>query len=161
MLAAAPASAMSLTSSDFHDGAELPLAHVYPRCGGQNVSPAFAWKGVPATAKVLVLTMIDINVKPHLWSHWVVTDIPPDATGFARGEKTLPGGAHGVVSNFGDDYYDGPCPPDGTGVHHYRFTLWALPRPVNISANTAATDLQAALSQVAIDKATITGWVKR
>src|SRR5262249_51859074 len=152
LLAAAPASAMSLTSSDFRDGAELAIAHVYPRCGGQNLSPAFAWKGVPATAKVLVLTMIDINVKPSLWSHWIVTDIPADSTGLARGEKTLPAGAHGVKSNFGDDFYDGPCPPDGSGVHHYRFTLWALPRAVNIPPNSDAKELQTSLGLVAIDK---------
>src|ERR1700744_1916487 len=74
-----------------------------------------------ATAKSLILTMIDIDVRPSLWSHWIVVYLPPDSTGIARGQKTLPGGARGVVSNFGDAFYDGPCPPEGTGLHHYRF----------------------------------------
>lgn len=161
MLAAWPASAMSLTSSDFRDGSELPIVHVYPRCGGQNVSPAFSWRGVPKTAKSLLLTMIDIDVKPKLWSHWIVVYLPPDSTGLERGTKTLPEGAHGVVSNFGDPFYDGPCPRDGSGVHHYRFTLWALPRFSDVPPNASALELQSSLGLIAIDKATITGWVKR
>src|SRR6185312_12044942 len=154
LLAAAPASAMSLTSSDFRDGAELPLAQVYKRCGGENISLALSWRGVPNTAKTLILTMIDIDVKPKLWSHWIVVYLPPDSTGLERGVQTLPKGAHGVRSNFGDDFYDGPCPPDGSGVHHYRFTLWALPRFSDVPPNASATDLQTALGLIAIDRAT-------
>lgn len=161
LVAPASASAMSLTSADFKDGQELPVAHVYPRCGGQNVSPALAWSGVPKSAKTMVLTMIDTDVKPKQWSHWIVVGLPADSTGLARGAKPLPKGAHGVISNFGDAYYDGPCPPGGTGVHHYRFTIWALPRAVNAPADGGAVDLQAMLEKAAIDKARITGWVKR
>ncbi|HWA91693.1 MAG TPA: YbhB/YbcL family Raf kinase inhibitor-like protein [Rhizomicrobium sp.] len=162
LLLATPAAAMSISSSDFADGAMLPVIHNYTRCGGENVSPALSWKGVPKTAQSLVLTMIDIDVKPALWSHWVVVDLPPDSTGIAHGAKALPGGAHAVGSNFGDTFYDGPCPPEGSGVHHYRFTLWAMPRATTAPApNAAAATLQAGLTQMAIDKATITGWVRR
>lgn len=161
LLASAPASAMSLTSGDFADGQEIPLADVHPGCGGQNVSPALAWKGVPKTAKTLLLTMIDIDVKPKLWSHWIVVYLPPESTGLERGAKTLPQGAHAVASNFGDAAYDGPCPPEGSGVHHYRFTLWALPRFSDVPANASAMELQSALGLIAIDKAVLTGWVKR
>ncbi len=159
--AAPPASAMSISSGDFADGTMLPLAQNYTRCGGDNVSPALSWRAIPPNTKTLVLTMIDINVKPSLWSHWVVVDLPPGSTGLERGVRTLPEGARAVVSNFGDAFYDGPCPPDGTGVHRYRFTLWALPRSANIPPNANAIDLQAGLAQIAIDKATIRGWVRR
>jgi len=152
---------MSLTSSDFADGGEIPLAHVYPRCGGQNISPALSWKGVPKTAQTLLLTMIDIDVRPALWTHWVVVYLPPDSAGLERGTQTLPRGAHAVQSNFGDTFYDGPCPRDDSGVHHYRFTLWALPRYSDVPPNANAVDLQTALGRLAVDKATITGWVKR
>jgi Raf kinase inhibitor-like YbhB/YbcL family protein len=162
LLAAGPATAMSLTTGDFTDGGKIPVENYYPRCGGQNISPGLSWRGVPATAKSLILTMIDIDVRPSLWSHWVVVYLPPDSTGIARGQKRLPPGARGVVSNFGDTSYDGPCPPEGSGLHHYRFTLWALPNEgIAVGPNTNAFDLQAALAQVAIDRATITGTVRR
>jgi Raf kinase inhibitor-like YbhB/YbcL family protein len=157
-----PACAMSLTSSDFSDGGVIPTVHLYPRCGGQNVSPGLSWKGVPASAKSLYLTMIDIDVPPNLWSHWIVIDLPPDSAGLPRGIKTLPEGAHGIASNFGDASYDGPCPPEDNGTHHYRFTLWAIPRAgMHLGGNTSARDLQTALQQLAIDHATITGTVRR
>jgi len=162
LLAAGPASAMSLTTSDFADGGAIPVVHFYPHCGGQNISPGLSWRGIPATAKSLILTMIDIDVRPSLWSHWIVVYLPPDSTGIPRGQRTLPGGARGVVSNFGDAFYDGPCPPEGSGLHHYKFTLWALPNDgIVVAPNTNAFDLQAALAQVAIDRATITGTVRR
>jgi Raf kinase inhibitor-like YbhB/YbcL family protein len=157
-----PASAMRLTSSDFSDGGALPSVHNHPSCGGQNVSPELSWKGVPATAKALYLTVIDIDITPNQWSHWIVLDLPPDSTGLPRGAATLPAGAYAVTNNFKDARYDGPCPPEGNGTHHYRFTLWAVSRSgLHLNGNISALDLQSALSQLAIDRASITATVRR
>ena len=156
-----PAFAMTLTSADFQDGAALPLEHIYPRCGGQNVAPQLRWSGVPSGTGSLVLTMIDTSVAPHLWSHWVVVDLPAGATALAHGAASLPAPAQGVVSNFGDKSYDGPCPPPGTGVHRYEFTVWAMPpgtRPA-IAPDMPADALRGLLSGAARDHATITGTV--
>ena len=160
MLAASPALSMTIASNDFADGAAIPMPHIYPRCGGQNVSPELHWNGVPAGAKSLVLTMIDVSVQPSQWSHWIVVDLPPQATGLGRGVKALPAGAKAVVSNFGDAYYDGPCPPKGTGVHRYVFTIWALPAAaMAIAPDAKAADLNAMLMHDAIGHASITGTV--
>jgi phosphatidylethanolamine-binding protein (PEBP) family uncharacterized protein len=106
---------MSLTSIDIKPGVSIPIAHIYPRCGGENISPALPWSGAPSTTKSFVLTMFDIDVKPDKWSHCGRFagdgEIPT-----ARG-TSLPGGAKAIVSNFGDAAYSGPCPPKGTGVH--------------------------------------------
>jgi Raf kinase inhibitor-like YbhB/YbcL family protein len=157
---AAPASAMTIASNDFKDGGVLPTVHIYPRCGGQNVSPELHWSGVPAGAKSLVLTMIDGDVKPSGWSHWIVVDLAPASTGISHGASSLPAGAKAVASNFGDASYDGPCPPKGTGTHHYRFTLWAMPvATTDLAANAKATDVDAALTRTAIAYASVTGSV--
>jgi Raf kinase inhibitor-like YbhB/YbcL family protein len=149
--------AMSLTSQDLKPGAAMPAAHIYPRCGGQNVSPQLTWSAPPGGAKSLVLTMIDQDVKPHLWSHWLVVGLAPAAGALARGASALPAGARGVGSNFGDAGYDGPCPPGGSGVHRYRFTVWAMPAAtVAISADEKADALQARLSRTALDHADLT-----
>ena len=90
--AASPASAaMTLSSSDIKDGAAIAAAQIYTDCGGQNVSPQLRWSGVPTAAKSLALTMIDLDVKPAQWSHWIVVDLPSDVSELARGSTTLPG----------------------------------------------------------------------
>ena len=160
LLLAAPASAMTIASGDFKDGGGLPMAHVYPRCGGQNVSPELHWSGVPSGARSLVLTMIDSDVKPNGWSHWIVVDLAPTSTGIPHGASSLPEGAKAVASNFGDASYDGPCPPKGTGTHHYKFTLWAMPTAsTGLAPNAKATDIELTLTRSAIAHASVTGSV--
>jgi Raf kinase inhibitor-like YbhB/YbcL family protein len=160
MLAAVPAQAMTIASGDFADGAAIPLPHIYPRCGGQNISPELHWSGAPAVTKSLVLTMIDISVRPNQWSHWIVVDLAPSETGLPRGLTTLPAGAKAVISNFGDAAYDGPCPPKGTGVHRYVFTIWALPAAAtSIAPDANAAVVNAMLTHNAIGQASITGTV--
>ena len=160
MLASVQAQAMTIASGDFADGAPIPVMHNYPRCGGRNISPELHWSGVPANAKSLVLTMIDVSVKPSQWSHWIVVDLPPQATGLARGQTTLPAGAKAVASNFGDAAYDGPCPPKDTGVHRYVFTLWAMPSTdVILAPDMKADKIGPVLSRIAIAHASVTGTV--
>ena len=157
-LTAGPAlAAMTLTSTDLTPGAPMPAAHVYPRCGGRNISPQLAWSGAPAATRSLVLTMIDMDVEPALWSHWIVVDLPPATPGLARGIAALPAPAKGVVSNFGDPTYDGPCPPPGSGIHHYQFTIWALPSAqVSLKPDEKAPEVIAQLQRVALDRASLT-----
>jgi Raf kinase inhibitor-like YbhB/YbcL family protein len=160
---AAPAmAAMTLTSRDIQPGAAIPQAQIYPRCGGENISPQLSWQGAPAGTKSFVLTMIDTSVKPSQWSHWIVVGLPPETTALTRGTKSLPAGAQGIASNFGDASYDGPCPPNGTGRHEYQITIWALSTPtIALRADMPATDLNAALAKVALDHASLTGFVQR
>ena len=56
--------AMSLTSTDIRSGGIIPTPHIYPRCGGENISPALSWSGAPSGTKSFVLTMVDVDVKP-------------------------------------------------------------------------------------------------
>lgn len=157
MCLAGSASAMTLTSADFKDGAALPVEHIYPRCGGQNVSPELSWGGAPAATDSYVLTMIDVSVKPNGWSHWIVIDLPKTATSLAHGLKTLPWPAHAIASNFGDKFYDGPCPPPGTGTHRYEFTIWAIPQrgPFGLADNAPATEVKRFFEGLSIDHATL------
>ena len=157
-----PAAAIELSSGDIAPGAQIATPQIYPRCGGQNISPALSWSGVPTGAKSLVLTMIDTDVKPAQWSHWIVVDLPPAMTMLARGATSLPLGARAVTSNFGDAFYDGPCPPKGSGIHHYRFTLWAMPNAkTTIAGDSPASAVAAMLDKSALASGSLTGWVER
>lgn len=156
------ATAMSLSSSDIAPGAQIAATQIYPRCGGKNISPQLTWNGAPRGTVSYVLTMIDIDVKPAQWSHWIVVDLPATATSLPRGVAQLPGKARAVASNFGDLFYDGPCPPNGSGVHHYQITVWAMPSAETaIAPDAGATDVSSMLGARALDRASLTGWVER
>jgi Raf kinase inhibitor-like YbhB/YbcL family protein len=160
-LAATPAlAAMRISSPDLAPNGPMPAKHIYPRCGGRNVSPALAWSGAPAGTKSLVLTMIDFDVPPVLWSHWIVVDLPATSEGLPQGAKALPAPAQGVVSNFGDRVYAGPCPPPGSGVHHYEFTIWAMKaRTTKLPRDAKAPDVIATLTAESLSHATLTSTV--
>jgi hypothetical protein len=71
--------------------------------------------------------------------------------------KALPPPARAVVSNFGDPGYDGPCPPPGSGVHHYQFTIWAMKAAkTDIGADAKAPAVIAALTAGSLAHATLT-----
>ena len=153
--------AMTLSSPDIAPGATIAQPHIYPRCGGRNISPQLAWSGAPAGTRSLVLTMIDLDVKPAQWSHWIVVDLPPAIPGLPRGAKPLPSPAHAIAGNFGDPAYDGPCPPRGSGVHRYRFTIWAMPTPTTtIAPDARASAVAADLAKHALESASFVGVVK-
>jgi Raf kinase inhibitor-like YbhB/YbcL family protein len=153
--------AMTLTSADLAPGAAIASTHIYTRCGGRNISPQLSWSGAPSATKSFALTMIDLDVKPSLWSHWIVVDLPVKAAALSQGARTLPGDAKAIMSNFGDAAYAGPCPPKGSGVHHYEFTIWALPTAtISLPPDDRATDLMALLARRALDKASFTALVQ-
>jgi Raf kinase inhibitor-like YbhB/YbcL family protein len=114
-------------------------------CAGGNVSPELRWENVPPGTQSLALQMYDPDAPTGsgFW-HWAVYNIPPTATGLARGAgnspATLPAGALGGNTDFMDTgvtgvngNYGGPCPPVGDKPHHYTFTLFALAVP-NVQA---------------------------
>jgi Raf kinase inhibitor-like YbhB/YbcL family protein len=127
------------------EAAAFPMKEICARYGGANVSPALSWSGVPEGAKSLAITMFDPDAHGGFW-HWQVLDIPTTATALAQGagaeHASLPDGAHQHGNSAGDESYDGPCPPAGSGVHHYEITLWALDVP------SAAVDVNAEPGEV-------------
>jgi Raf kinase inhibitor-like YbhB/YbcL family protein len=108
---------MNLTSPSFGEGQSIPAKYT---CTGANVSPPLEWKGVPAGAKWLALTVDDPDAPGGHFTHWQVSQIPATTT-------AIPEGGHAGVereNGFGKSSYGGPCPP--SGEHRYVFTLTAL-----------------------------------
>jgi Raf kinase inhibitor-like YbhB/YbcL family protein len=158
----AASAAMQLSSPDLRAGAPMPTANIYPRCGGRNVSPALAWSGAPKGTRSLALTMIDLTPKPHQWSHWIVVGLPLSTGGLPRGVQVLPAGARAIAGNFGDAFYDGPCPPAGSGVHVYQISIWALPTAApSIQPDAPADAVAATLAHRSLDHASLTVTAQR
>ena len=126
-----------LTSPDIADGATIATRFVFNSfgCTGDNVSPALRWQGAPAGTKSFAVTVYDPDAPTGSgWWHWVVFNLPADATGLAQGvgdpaAGRLPAGAIQSRTDFGVPGWGGPCPPPGDKPHRYIFTLYALKVP--------------------------------
>lgn len=119
---------LSLISPAFADGAPIPLK--YSR-DGDNLSPELRWSGLPDGTRSLALVVEDPDAPRGTFYHWGVYNVAPDVDRFPESVETGPlkHVAPVVVNDFGNARYDGPEPPQGHGVHHYHFRLYALDVP--------------------------------
>ncbi|TAK75888.1 MAG: YbhB/YbcL family Raf kinase inhibitor-like protein [Aquabacterium sp.] len=130
----AQAAGFSIDSPDLAPGARLAADQVYRGfgCEGGNRSPALRWQGAPAGTRSFALTVYDPDAPTGSgWWHWVVYNLPADATGLPAGAGSadgarLPAGAVQGRTDYGTPGYGGACPPSGDAPHRYRFTVHAL-----------------------------------
>lgn len=131
----AQAGGFTLESADFKPQAALKNEQVFNGfgCTGGNVSPALAWKTPPKGSKSFALLVHDPDAPTggSGWWHWVVVNLPADATQLPAGAgkadgSALPAGAAQINTDFGAPGWGGPCPPVGDKPHRYNFTLHAL-----------------------------------
>lgn len=115
---------MQLTCPAFADGGPIPAKFTGE---SDDVSPEFAWSDVPDGTRSLALICHDPDaplIKPGTYGfvHWVLYNIPADATGLVEASPDFTAG----VNDFGNVGYGGPMPPEGHGTHRYFFWLFAL-----------------------------------
>ena len=114
-----PPNVITVSSPAFRDGQPIPARFT---CDGSGEAPPLAWSGVPDGTAALSLVVDDPDAPRGTFVHWVVLDLPADATGLPG--ESLPAGMVQARNSAGRASYFGPCPPSGT--HHYRFTVYAL-----------------------------------
>lgn len=142
----------SVSSTAFADNTQIPVEY---SCRGRNVPPPLRWENVPPGTESLALVVDDPDAPAGLYVHWVVTGIPPSTTGI--GDGPLPQGASVSLNSAGKAEYFGPCPPAGTGVHHYRSQLYALNQPLTLASSTPAREATETIAKAATAEARIVG----
>jgi Raf kinase inhibitor-like YbhB/YbcL family protein len=116
---AAPPPRLEVTSTAFRDGEEIPAEYT---CDGASMPPPLSWSETPATTKSIAILVDDPDAPGGVYTHWIVTGIPPHSTSLASGAT-------------GMGHYAPPCPPSGR--HHYRFRVYALDRAIGKSTSRA------------------------
>jgi hypothetical protein len=136
---------MSITvkSLAFVQGSGIPAKYT---CDGRDVSPPLEWTAAPATTKSYAVIVDDPDAPRGTFTHWVLFNIPSRQTKLEEGvptAQTLSNGAKQGKNDAGSIGYYGPCPP--TGIHRYRFKVYALDAMLNLKSGVTVGELEKAM----------------
>ena len=104
--------------------------------------------------------MVDQHQVAKKWVHWMVINIPPEATSLPEGAsgKDMPPGTIEIKNSFGYVGYGGPQPRKGTGPHRYLITIYALKdAKLDLKPDATLADFQKAIKGKALEEHSITG----
>jgi Raf kinase inhibitor-like YbhB/YbcL family protein len=148
---AAPAGGpLTISSPAFADGGPIPAQYT---CRGLNIAPPLAWS-VPFGGALIV---DDPDAVGGTYVHWIVTGIAPGPG--RTGDGQTPAGGIALPNSDGEPSYTGPCPPPGSGVHHYRFTLYQLPATLQLPPGLVGLEAAQAITQATTAQVQLTGIV--
>jgi Raf kinase inhibitor-like YbhB/YbcL family protein len=129
-------------------------------CKGENISPALQWENAPTGTQAFAVTMYDKDAPTGsgFW-HWLIFNIPADATGLKSDAGNLsknlaPAGSIQSTSDYGVPGYGGPCPPPGL-IHEYLITVYALKTKLTLDQHATPAIVGFYLNANVIQKASI------
>jgi Raf kinase inhibitor-like YbhB/YbcL family protein len=145
----------SLMSTAFDEGGGIPRRFT---CDGENVSPDLNWTGAPEGTAAFVLLVDDPDA--HDFTHWVAFDLTGSSSGgLPEAVSGSPDAPPQGLNDFGKVGYGGPCPP--SGQHHYRFTLYALDRMLELTGTPKFADVKRAMVDHVIGQTTLSATYAR
>ena len=138
-----------------------PYVRIPPQhtCFEGNTSPPLSWNQMPAGTKSLALIAEDVDHHTGDWVHWVLYNIPAEATALPEGISTstevLPDGTTQGTNDNRNIGYNGPCPPpnitfgsEHAGIeppHKYYFRLYALDADIGLAPGATKEELIGAM----------------
>jgi len=143
---------MKLQTSAFADGSPIPKKHT---ADGSDVSPPLTWSDAPNGTQAFALICDDPDAPRGTWVHWVLYNLPADATSLPEGvpaTKTLPSGAKHGANDFKKPGYGGPSPPPGK-PHRYYFKLYALDAPLKLAEGATKAQVEQAMKGHTLEQA--------
>lgn len=169
--APAPTPRLSVTSSAWPDGGEIPARHA---ARGDNKSPAFEFRwylgtaptAAPAALQSYAVIFHDVENATMRGTadtlHWAAFNIPGSATGLPEGLASgdLPDGTingPGIARRGNNPgAYFGPGAGPGP-FHHYVFEFYALDTKLSLTNSASREDILKAMEGHVIGKAAFTG----
>jgi hypothetical protein len=141
-------------SSVFENKQKMPAKYT---CDGANINPEIKIEGVPAEATSLVLIVDDPDSPSGVFTHWLMWNMAPETAVIA--ENSVPKNTVVGLNDFGDTKYGGPCPH--SGIHRYRFQIYALDTHLALPQAAKKADLQLAITGHILDQDILTGVYSR
>jgi len=152
--------AFTLSSSAFRSGEMIPVKFT---CDAADVSPQLSWTTPPEGTKSFALIADDPDAPVGTWTHWVLYDLPAQATALpenvSKGSE-VPGGGGQGRNDFRKIGYGGPCPPAGK-PHRYFFKLYALDRMLNLKPGASRQEVEQAMQGHILGKTELMGKYSR
>src|ERR1700689_2971461 len=151
----APPPPLQLTSTAFTDVGAYPEKYscIPGMAGGppdasKMVSPPLSWTNAPAGTKSFVLLLHDPDAHAATafddFPHWLIFNIPGDATSLPEGVKadsTVAPQANNIARS---PSFFGPCAPPGPGPPS-TFELFALDTTLDLKKGASRDDVQKAM----------------
>ena len=152
---------LEISSPSFEDGSAIPVRHT---CEGDDVSPELRWSGAPDGTAAFALIVDDPDAPDPaapkvVWSHWVLYDIPPTATGLPENVTGLPAGTREGLNDWDRTGWGGPCPP--IGQHRYYHKLYALDAKLGDLGRATKQDLERAMEGHVLEVAQLMGTYRK
>jgi Raf kinase inhibitor-like YbhB/YbcL family protein len=145
---------ITVTSTDFADGQPLPQADT---CRGGGSFPPIKWAHLPSGTAAVAVIVYDRNGTSGIFVHRIITDLDP-ASGVLESARTPPGAVE-YTTSAGTAGWTPPCPPKGSGVHHYVFWVLALDRITRVPLSAVTATAIATITEAAFAQGEITGTV--
>ena len=155
---------MRLWSGAFGHNERIPQRYTGE---AEDLSPPLEWDGIPEEAVELALLVDDPDApQAEPWTHWIVYKVPVRLKALPEGVSpafSVPGviGALQGKNSWGTIGYRGPLPPKGHGLHHYRFTLYALRKAIAAKTGLSRSEFLSAVKGAVLDEARLVGVYQR
>lgn len=146
---------MQISSPAFPNNGVIPQRYT---CEGEGTQPPFRITEVPQGTQSLAIIVDDPDAPTGVFTHWLVWNIEPDVTDIEEDvawESAIEGSNSG-----GSIGWMAPCPPADTGVHHYRFQLFALNSPLDLKDGAKRNEVEDAITACEIARAEFIGEYK-
>ncbi len=149
----------TLTSASFTNDGKIPVKYACISQGGQDISPQLSWSNIPENTKYFAIIMDDPDAQSvcgYTWVHWLVVNIPANVTSLNENASIEGIDGEQVKNDFGNIFYGGPCPPNGT--HKYYIKIFALNSKIEgITEPLTILEFESIYKNFIIDSAEING----
>jgi Raf kinase inhibitor-like YbhB/YbcL family protein len=144
---------ITVTSKSFPSNGPIPIDYT---CDGKDLSPQLTWSSPPEATKAIAIVVDDPDAPSGTFTHWLVYNLPADASQLAEAVDPTTLGAKVGMNDFESVRYAGPCPPK-MQVHRYRYVVYALDLPLELADAATRAQVDTAMNGHVLAQGTLYG----